>query len=247
MRRSAWIFPAMLLVGCFLVWVNHASNAVWKFSGVRGSGKIITQHRSVADFSRINALGAFVIDVTQASVPAVTVEADDNIVPLIGTDVKHGELKVTLHAKNGINVRKSPRIHIRVPSLDAISATGACSMHIDKLHCDQLKVDLTGACHADIGLDVKQVNVGISGACSCTLSGTTTSQFVSVEGASSYKATALKSEACEIEVDGASSAKVHVTRSLHGSASGTSILKYSGHPASVDVNASGLGQVKAVD
>ena len=64
-------------------------------SEVKGSGKRQTETRQVALFTSIETEGAFNVDVVCGKGLRVEVEADDNILPLITTEVSGNKLILT--------------------------------------------------------------------------------------------------------------------------------------------------------
>ena len=55
---------------------------------VRGSGRVTSERRSVADFDRLAVAGAFEIELRQGSVEGVELTGDDDLLPLIETVVE---------------------------------------------------------------------------------------------------------------------------------------------------------------
>src|SRR3982751_1352355 len=88
------IFGIALVVG--VVFANMFSfgrisdrvfNVSLNLSDVKGSGHVVTESRDVPEFSGIDVGGIYKVDVTAQKDFAVVVEADDNLLPLIRTEV----------------------------------------------------------------------------------------------------------------------------------------------------------------
>jgi hypothetical protein len=60
---------------------------------IEGSGAVISEQREVQNFDRIQLTGAGDVFITQEGVELVIVEADDNLLPYIETEVRAGTLK----------------------------------------------------------------------------------------------------------------------------------------------------------
>src|SRR5216117_4037518 len=77
--------------------------------GVRGSGVRKTEKRELPAFTSIETTGAFEVEVTCQKPASFEIEADDNILPLIQTEVRDGVLRVTTtrsySAPGGIRLR----------------------------------------------------------------------------------------------------------------------------------------------
>jgi hypothetical protein len=113
------------------------------FNQVRGSGNRQKQTREVAPFTSISTEGAFEIEIVSQKPLALEIEGDDNILPLIGTDVSGG----VLHIKNrrGYSVSEPIKIAISVPNLEGLSASGAGSMDVTGLKNEKFEIDVNGA------------------------------------------------------------------------------------------------------
>jgi len=71
---------------------------------VTGSGKVITESRSVSNFKNITFSGMGEMLITQDETESLTIEAEDNIVALIKTEVKDDTLTIGF-SQNNINLR----------------------------------------------------------------------------------------------------------------------------------------------
>src|SRR4051812_13065288 len=75
---------------------------------VEGSGKLATEDRKVEAFQRVRASNAVEVVVAVTGNESATVEADDNLLPLVQTKVEHGTLEIgvtgSLTTRNPIRV-----------------------------------------------------------------------------------------------------------------------------------------------
>src|SRR5438874_537424 len=61
---------------------------------VQGSGTRASETRQVDPFSAVDSVGAEDVTITIGAQQSITVEADDNILPLIETKVSNGRLRI---------------------------------------------------------------------------------------------------------------------------------------------------------
>lgn len=101
------------LIGC----VNAQQKAI------KGSGNIVTEERNVALFDKIKASRSIHVFLTQGENFTVKVEAEDNILPYIETNVLNHLLHLTL--QEGINVksREDIKVHVTLPKITALHAS----------------------------------------------------------------------------------------------------------------------------
>ena len=222
------VFIIAILVGVVfanLVSFGKSAGNIFSFSfgsRVKGSGVTATDARNATGFTGVDVGGVFQVEITAGKDYAVEVEADDNLLQYIKTEVDGDVLRVTtterLKSHNAILVRVS------APDIDHVDASGAS------------KVSLTGVNNSELTLDT-------SGASKVSLTGETGALKINVSGASKIDADTLKAENANVDASGASKVSVFVTGRLTSEASGASKIGYKGNPTSVDKNSSGASTI----
>jgi len=132
------------------------------FNQVRGSGNRHKQTRQVPPFTSISAEGAFEIEVVSQKPFALEIEGDDNILPLIGTDVSGS----VLHIKNrrDYSVSEPIRISLSVPNLEGLTSSGAGHLEVTGLKNERFEVDINGAPNIEISGETKLLKIKANGA-----------------------------------------------------------------------------------
>ena len=100
-----FIFALVATTACNLS-VNLGNNRV------RGSGKVITEERQVSGFDKVEINGAGELYIEQGETEALTVEADDNLMEYITTEVHGDTLELSL--KPNFNLMFSSKIVYRL-------------------------------------------------------------------------------------------------------------------------------------
>jgi len=131
-------------------------------SNISGSGKRALQKREVASFASISTQGAFDIQVVCQKPVSLEIEGDDNILPLITTEVNNN----VLYIKNiqGYSVREPIKVRISVPNLDGITVSGAGKTDISGIKNDKFEIDSSGAPTIKVSGATKVVDIDTSGA-----------------------------------------------------------------------------------
>lgn len=230
MKKVALIvFVAAIAIGVVFAnlfsfgrWSSSLFNVSVNFGGVHGSGKMATEQRPITDFEAIDVGGVFQVELVAGKDYSVEVEADDNLLPLIETEVRGGTLHIQLEKK--VKTSNDLRVRITAPNIEKIEASGASKITASGLNNESLSVDCSGA---------SRVNV----------SGQTASLSVEISGASSVNATELTAVNGDIDASGASRVDVNVTGELKSEASGASKITYSGQPRNVEKRQSGAASV----
>src|SRR5215212_8407273 len=72
-------------------------------SGLRGSGNRTTEKRQVAPFTAVSTEGAFNIKIVCQKDVSLEVNGDDNVLPLVGSDVSNNVLHLTNKQNYSVN------------------------------------------------------------------------------------------------------------------------------------------------
>lgn len=236
----------VLIIAVISVLAIFAASCKWTIGLVRGSGDIETEERDVSGFHKVYLEGIGNLIITQGDEESLVIEADDNIISLIRTDVfRH---RLTIGFKRGYNFIPISKIkyHLTVIDLDEISLSGAGDVDCDDFSTDELEFDISGVGDIDFNINAKRVETTSSGAGDITLSGKVDSQEIDISGVGRYSARELESRECSISLSGAGSATVNVSEELDVSISGVGNVYYVGIPH-VERDISGLGRVKSID
>lgn len=131
-------------------------------AGIAGSGKLQREKRDVQSFSSISTEGAFDIEIVCQKPQSLEIEGDDNILPLVSTEVSNNVLRI----KNlrGYSVSEPITLKIAVPNLEGISVSGAGTIAISGLKNEKLEIDASGAPTIRVSGETKVLDINTSGA-----------------------------------------------------------------------------------
>ena len=191
--------------------------------GVRGSGVVATETRGVSGFSEITLSGSGDVHVVQSGHESLTVEAEDNLLPLLETYVDGGTL--VLRTKPGASIRPTRPIRYRVTvaRLDAVAVSGSGNVRAE-------------------GVDSDRFTASISGSGSMALAGQAKDVALSISGSGSYDAENLAARTARVSISGSGSGVVNTSDELEVAISGSGSVEVIGKP-SVDQHISGSGRV----
>ena len=208
-------FCAFFISGCNIVTMCDSST--------RGSGVSTTEERTVGGFTAIDVSGACDVNVSCGKSTALVITGDDNIVPLIKTEVKNGTLYI-MH-EGSISPKTKLVITVATPDLRSVSSSGACDVVVDNISNESFAVD-------------------VSGAGSVEAKGNTGTLTIDVSGATDVITKDLQAKKVEIDVSGASNAEVFASDELRADVSGVGNITYHGNPSVINQNVSGVGSIK---
>ncbi|MBL0182463.1 MAG: DUF2807 domain-containing protein [Chitinophagaceae bacterium] len=212
-----------------------------------GSGNIITENRSVRDFTGLSVGGDFDVEVKIGPVTEVKVEADDNIMRHVETVVSGNTLKIRikdLHNYGDVHMK----VYITTPSLLKVSASASARVDVkDELKASEklsFNASSSGNIHADV--DAPDVEADASSGAEVRLTGKTRTYNAQASSGASVKSYDLLSENTIVQVSSGASARVHASVSLNAQASSGGSVSYHGD-ATVTKSESSGGSVSKKD
>lgn len=129
---------------------------------VIGSGTRQVQKRDVPGFTSISTEGAFDITIVCQKPQSLEVEGDDNVLPLISTEVSNN----VLHVKNlrGYSTRDPVQVRIDVPNIDGVDLKGAGTIEISSIKNEKFGIDSSGAPTVKVSGETKALEIDATGA-----------------------------------------------------------------------------------
>ena len=122
--------------------------------------------RMVLDFTGINASSVFNITVEKGSTESLVIEADDNVMPYVRSEVQNGVLYLYLDNSTGLRNIKTLKASIVMKNLDRVTLSGACRLTTNGFFTpEKFKADCSGASDMALNLNTNQLNLEASGAC----------------------------------------------------------------------------------
>jgi hypothetical protein len=236
--QFGWASPPM-------PWMFENNGEVFMGPGERGSGNVITQTREVSNFNAIEISYPAQVLISQGSQESLKIEAEDNLLPNLKTEVRSGTLEIFYRREDRkhVNPTKMVKITIVVKDLADVAFTSAGELKIDQLETDVLDVSLSGAGNLDLDeVQVNELGVSLSGAGSMNASGSADELDLNISGFGDFNGADLHGNMARVNISGAGSATVWVDEELVAGISGAGSVSYYGS-ADVTKQISGVGSV----
>jgi hypothetical protein len=238
-RASKFILFAGALVGGGLLAASRPET-------IRGSGNPVSEDRAVGPVDEVIVSGAGNLTIASGDLPALTVTADDNLLPLIETETSGRQLHIT--TRSGYRLRPTAPLTytLTVPSLAKLTVSGAVAVKVERLAGESLAVRLSGVADASfLDIGYRDLSLTLSGSGHASLSGAATKTTVRVSGSGDVDASGLRSLTGEAQVSGSGKVRVWATQSLNARVSGSGEVRYRGEPR-LEKKVSGSGKVKPI-
>ncbi|WP_346318261.1 head GIN domain-containing protein [Chitinophaga sp. YIM B06452] len=222
-----------------------ASGALHAQEKISGNGKLKKETRPVKGaFSEISSSGKYKLLLKQGNTHSIEIEADENILPYLETEIEDNELK--LQSKKGYNVSPSQPITvwITLASLKEMNVSGQAEITSEgAIKGSSLEANFSGKVDAKLNLDYDKLEVSMSGSGKMKLNGRANAAEVNISGSGELDAPEMQSQKMELAISGSGNASVNVSEKLEVAISGSGNVKYRGNPTSVEQAVSGKGKV----
>ena len=213
-----------------------ASQAVagnW-FSGerVQGNGSVKKQVREVSKFNGVAFGLPGSMEIKIGSTEGVTVEADDNLLPMIETVVENGTLKVRPIKKHMSFDSRLIKVIVSAREVDRIYQGGSGTIESDALKAPKLEFNLGGSGAISVkGVEADRVSVAIGGSGNLKVGGGTAGKVkISIAGSGDVQLGDVKASDVSVTVAGSGQSTVWAKDSLSYTIAGSGDVNYYGDP-----------------
>lgn len=266
--KRLFSLEGLVILGLFIF------SACFNFEGrgVDGNGNVKEEDRAVEAFTRIKVGQSIDANITidpNAS-PSLTLQADENLLALIVTEVRNDELIISL--KENVNQRKALTANIIVSELAAIDASSSANAVVktpftaDEFSCDassgaDIKLATvtanyfsgTASSGADLviqELTTQTLKLATSSNSDIELQkGSATNSTLTASSSGDIDASNFATQTCNAIASSGADIATQVTTQLTATASSGGLVKYSGSLDAANVNASTSsgGRVRAAN
>jgi hypothetical protein len=210
---------------------------------IDGNGKSSSQTRQLEKFSKIDARGRVKIYLTQGANTQLKINADENLIPLVISEVEDGELKIKL--KNRIRRGENVELYLTADSgLEEMKFASEATVETPEgLSGEKLKVESTAGAQARVKLRYKEVVSAAHAGGDLTLLGLSNiATFIFTSGGNIH-AEDFKVEKGIAEGSSGGNATIKVDKELDIEVSSGANLNYSGQAVLNRINQSSGGNI----
>lgn len=216
---------SFLLAGLFIL-----AGAAAMAQSTKGNKNVIKEERSVGSFTGIEVGGAFNVFLTQNDKTSLLIEADENLMEHITTEVSGGVLEI-----GSRNIRNATRLNIYVstPTIESLEISGAATIKSEnQFQSDNFSIDASGASRGTLEISATSIQIEASGASQLKLSGNAENQRIIASGASEVDAANLQTKTTTAEASGASNVTVNASERVERETSGAGSIRVIGEAKS---------------
>ncbi|GAB3838428.1 PspC domain-containing protein [Hymenobacter jeollabukensis] len=216
-----------------------------------GSG---TREFRYVDFDDVAVSGAYRVLIRQAEGYSVKAYGEERALRELDAESPGDELHLRPNRRGFFNfgtrddARNRVLIVVETPDLKQLNLSGAVQAKVTGFNdLDDLNVDQSGASHLSFEGSCRSLAVDMSGACRTNLKGRADRLEIDGSGVCQVQAAGFAVQSADVELSGASKARLNVENQLRTDISGASQVDYSGNPSNVRNQKSGASRVRRVE
>jgi len=213
---------------------------------VVGEGPLVTQTRTVGNFTGVSSEMSGKVNFTIAPDYKVEITAQQNILDVLNTNVVNGVLHIDF--KNNVRVKEHEDllINITAPYADYFRLSGSGNMNVQgDITANNLKVTLSGS--GDITVQnaviADKIDTDISGSGNISIAGgSAVNEDVDISGSGKVEMAGVDAQNAVTHTSGSGDVKLALSTNLDAHISGSGSVYYHGNPI-ISTHISGSGRV----
>lgn len=233
---SAWLILCLVAIFGFILSGCSREN-------VFGSGRMITEERSVSRFDEVKIDGSMDIIIKQGPAIPLSIEAEDNVMRYVETYVSGTTLRIRM--RDGLNLKRHKQIIVHIQSEDyrkiVFSGSGDITTP-DTIRSTEFIAELNGSGSARLKMDANNVRLYIAGSGDIQAEGKAKDYFANIEGSGDIRAENVKSINADVRISGSGNQFITASDKLNARITGSGNVRYWGNPA-VNATVTGSGKV----
>lgn len=212
-------------------------------SVVNGSGNAQTELRQLESVQHVRLAGTGDMEISFGEKSQIEIEADDNILSYIETDVRGDTLIIGTRNNTSIRPRTPIKYRLQLPSLASVKVSGSGTVTSPKLEAEEASLTISGDGRINIAhVDTEELTINVSGNGELHLAGQASTQSIDVSGSGRITGTDLQVERADVRIAGSGNVELWATEQIDVRISGSGEVIYRGNPT-IQQSISGSGEL----
>ncbi|RYZ98296.1 MAG: DUF2807 domain-containing protein [Sphingobacteriaceae bacterium] len=207
-----------------------------------------TDDRKVSGFNGVSVAGSFTVYIKQGSTESVKVDAPDDILSRIITEVNGGVLKIHYNNENWSwnGSSKKVTIYVTAKDLNSISIAGSGDIFFeDGIKTGTLRLSVTGSGDIAGKVDVKTLDSKVTGSGDIKVNGRAGESNVKVTGSGDFEGGDLATVNTAVKVVGSGDAKVNASDKVDAAVAGSGDVHFNRGAKQVNKSKAGSGDISS--
>ncbi|SET04384.1 PspC domain-containing protein [Hymenobacter actinosclerus] len=207
---------------------------------------------SESDFDHVSVAGPYRLVVRPGNSYSIRAAGSDNALRQLVVERDGSELVIKPRNRSLFRLgdfssdNARVLITIELPELNKLELVGGSRAQVGGFGTGDLQVEQAGGAQLLLDGKFNELSMDLAGGCRAALRGSASELKIDGAGACEVTAPRFTARNANIDVVGASKVRLNVTGDLRASATGASVIEYSGSPTNVRRSAVGASSVRAV-
>ncbi len=211
--------------------------------GIQGNKNVVSEDRKISsDFDAIKVSQGITVYLTQSNKVSINVEADENIIDLLVTEVEGDVLKI--YFDKNVSRAKARNVYLTVNKINQIkTASGSEVKAKGVIKSKNLALDSSSGSSIKATIETQTVSTSTSSGANIEVSGSTSSFKGDASSGSEIDARDLIAKTGNVDVSSGADIDMNVTEELIAHASSGGSISYDGNPKTVKKSKSSGGSI----
>ena len=218
------------------------ATSCWKLHRIEGNHELATEIRHVTGFTEVHNSSEFDVYIEQDSVFEIKIEAEENLLPYIDTDLHQNSLDIEVKRGRDLKCHFPIKVFVKGPYFTEISMSGSGNIECDTLYNSNISFELSGSGNIRAIAYSDDTDASISGSGNIELSGTSQSADYRISGSGKIKSYSMETGNCFCNISGSGDMYVFATNLLDVIISGNGTVHYLGNPQ-ITTSITGSGSI----
>jgi len=235
MKTIQFLFLILLMAGSSSCVINMSET-------IYGNGNVVSEERPVSGFDGLRVSSGIDVIMRQGTGESLEIEADDNLMEHIKTEVVDNTLKIFTDK----NIRKAKAMvaYLEYKELSSIRISSAGDVTGENtLQTDVLDIDISSAGDLELDVQAEEIYCDISSSGDARLSGSADILEADLSSAGDLSAYELITRECKVSCSSAGDARVFATEELDLRCSSAGSIFYRGDADLVSSHTSSAGTI----
>jgi hypothetical protein len=203
---------------------------------VTGNGNSKKETRDASGYTAVHSAGAFDVDINYGTSNSITIEADENLLPYIETEVKDNKLLIKNKKGYSLKSKNKMRITVSLTKMTGVQLSGSGNIKGNGAFSNDGDTEIGISGSGDIDLQFASF-----GSLEAKISGKINA---AVSGSGNIDAFDVSANDVQARVSGSGNVNVTANKSIEASISGSGNVVYRGSATDVKSKSSGSGKVR---
>jgi hypothetical protein len=211
--------------------------------GIKGNRNVISENRNISSkFEKIDIQQGINLYLTQGNSTSLKVEADENIMDLLKTEVKNNQLKI--YFKKNVYKAKARNVYLTTNEISSIEASSGSSVKTENTwQIPTLEINTSSGSSVKFHVNADDISSTSSSGSTIRLYGKTNNFSAEASSGSNINATKLISTYAIAKASSGANITVNVNEKLTANASSGGSVNYEGNPTEINKDTSSGGNV----